>query len=189
MLWITALLQSTTVTSDLFSLLATPFPMLKLVFCTFSYMGCCLVALYLGKSSLGTFSSWCLILGHLFLFLICAEHFPAWQKLCSPLLHPWCLCFPQIQRKTLKQSSEAAWICFFSPREKMQREERRNNSRRDSTSSAQIASPGFLCWACVLPDGLSTHCTYFCFKAEREQGRCNWLFIIQREIARWSMLS
>lgn len=71
----------------------------------FPYMGCCLVAPYLVKSSLGTFSSWCLISGHLFLFLTWAEHFPAWQKLCSPLLHPWRLCFLQIQRKTLKQSS------------------------------------------------------------------------------------
>lgn len=71
----------------------------------FSYMGCCLVALYLVKSSLGTFSSWCLMPGRLFLFLTWAEHFPAWQKLCSPLLRPWRLCFLQTQRKTLKQSS------------------------------------------------------------------------------------
>lgn len=151
------------ITSNLLSLPVIPFPMLRPVFCTVSYMGCCLLSLCLDKASLGTFFSWRLML-FLFLFLTCADHLPAWQKLYGSLLHSWCLCFPQIQRKTLKQSSEEAWICFFSPRgKKKKKAEGRKQAPGESKSSAQIAAPGFLCSACVLADGLSTHCTDFFF--------------------------
>lgn len=77
--------------------------------------------------------------------------------------------FPQIQRKTLKHSSEAAWICFLAPRGKKKAEGREEETvRKDSTSHAQRASPGFLSWACVLADRLSTHCTYFFFLKQKE---------------------
>lgn len=113
-LWITALLQVIMITSNLLSLLVIPFLMPRPVFCTISYMGCCLLALCLEKTSLGTFFSWCLILGHLFLFLTHADHLSPWQNLCCSLLCSRCLCFPQIQGKTLKQSSEEGNLCFLN---------------------------------------------------------------------------
>lgn len=93
----------------------------------FSNTECCLEALYLEKRSSGIFSSWYLIAVHL-LFLTCAKHFPAWLKLCTPLLH-LCLHFTKIHRKVPKQPSESALLCFFASKEKKAEGQRRNNSR------------------------------------------------------------